>query len=122
MVRARAERMRRDAEEAAARVKAEEAERLARGELCVVDLARGEAWGYASAAQIVQLTRAVDTAAAKVAGAREGEDGARHVLAQTMADRDVVAKDRARFDERTKKRVVEAEEEAAEEAFRGGRA
>ncbi len=35
-----------------------------------------------------------------------------------MADRDVVSKDAARFDERLKMRAVAAEEEAAEDAYR----
>jgi hypothetical protein len=119
--RARAEISRREAEERAARVRAEEAERLARGELTAADLARGQAWELGARAEIGQLTRVVEAAEQKVEEARGEEAGARVDLAQTMADRDVVAKDEARFEDRLRKRVLAAEEEAAEEAFRGGR-
>ncbi|MDF2696321.1 MAG: hypothetical protein K0S65_4704 [Labilithrix sp.] len=55
---------------------------------------------------------------------REAEEraaGARVELARKMADRDVVAKDESRFVDRVKRHALAAEEEAAEEAFRGGR-
>ena len=120
-VRARAEIERRGAEERAARVRSEEAERLARGELSVADLARGQAWEVGARAHIGQLTRVVELAEQKVEEARDGEAGARVDLARTMADRDVVAKDESRFVDRAKRRVLAAEEEAAEEAYRGGR-
>ena len=121
LARVRAESERRDAEERAARVRGEEAERLSRGELRVEDLARGQAWEIAASSHIGQLARNVETAAQKVDAAREEETDARAALARTMADRDVVAKDEARFEERANQRVLAAEEEAAEEAFRGGR-
>jgi hypothetical protein len=66
------------------------------------------------------LTRAVDGAARRVDEAQTTESNARTELARKMADRDVVAKDESRFDARMKKAAVTAEEEAAEEAFRGG--
>lgn len=119
--RARAEAERRAAEERAARVRAEEADRLARGELRAADLARGQAWEIGASAEIGQLTRAVEVAEQKVERARGDEVEARVVLARKMADRDVVVKDEARFADRLKKRGLAAEEEAAEEAFRGGR-
>ena len=119
--RARAEVQRREAEERAARVRAEEAERLDRGELSVADLARGQAWEVGARAQIGRLTAAVEVAEARVDEARSEEAEARVELARKMADRDVVAKDHARFEDRRKKQGLAAEEEAAEEAFRGGR-
>ncbi|HVJ95011.1 MAG TPA: hypothetical protein VM580_34770 [Labilithrix sp.] len=93
----------------------------ARGELRVEDLARGQAWEFAASARIGQLARKVETAVQKVDAARTEEAEARAELARKMADRDVVAKDQARFEERATKRALAAEEEAAEEAFRGGR-
>ena len=119
--RARAETERRAAEERAARVRAEEAERLARGELRAADSARGQAWEIGASAEIGQLTRAVEVAEQKVEQARGDEAEARVELARKMADCDVVVKDEARFADRLKNRALAAEEEAAEEAFRGGR-
>lgn len=119
--RLRAEAAKREAEERAARVKAEEAERLARGELRVVDLARGEAWEIGARAEIGKLASAASSAEEHALRAHEEEADARGELARKLADRDVVVKDEARFGERLKKRAIAAEEEAAEEAFRGGK-
>lgn len=119
--RARAEIERRGAEERAARVRAEEAERLARGELSVADLARGQAWEVGARSEIGQLTRVVELAEQKVEEARDGEAGARVELARKMADRDVVVKDESRFVDRVKRHALAAEEEAAEEAGGGRR-
>ncbi len=116
-----ARRAQEEAEARAARVKAEEAERLLRGELRAVDLARGEAWEYAARAEIHQLERSADVLDGKATEAQADEASARAHLAETMADRDVVRKDEARFEDRVKKRALAAEEEAAEEAFRGGK-
>lgn len=119
--RARAEAVRRDALERAAKAREEEAARLARGELCALDLARGGAWEIGVQARVEQLTNARDAADDEARAARESEALARVGLAHDMADRDVVAKDEARFRERAAKRALEVEEEAAEEAYRGGR-
>ena len=118
--RARTELARRSAEERAAEVRANEEERLLRGELRVADLAQGASWEVGAGAQIAELTRSVEVAERQLAEARSGEESSRLALSQKLADRDVVAKDQARFDERNRKRAGAAEEEAAEEAFRGG--
>jgi hypothetical protein len=115
----KAEAQRMQAEAQAARVKLEEAERLARGELRAADLARGEAWEIGARAQIGQLTRVEATAEQKTVEARDEEVQARAELAKKMADRDVVAKDESRFEQALKKRAESAEEEAAEEALQG---
>ncbi len=119
--RMRAETNRQQAAERAKRVRDEEAERLARGELRAADLAHGQAWEIGAQAQMQQLERAVETAERSVERARDEEHLARTGLAQKMADRDVVAKDEGRFEDRLKKRALAAEEEAAEEVYRGGR-
>ena len=119
--RMRAETERREAAERAKRVRDEEAERLARGELRAADLAHGQAWEIGARAQMQQLERAVEVAEQSVDRARGEEHLARTELAQKMADRDVVAKDKGRFEDRLKKHALAAEEEAAEEAYRGGR-
>lgn len=119
--RMRAERDRREADERAARIRQEEAERLARGELRAADLAHAQAWEVGARAELQELDRAVEVAQQTAERARGDEQNARFALAQKMADRDVVAKDKARFEDRVKRRVLAAEEEAAEEAFRGGR-
>ncbi len=107
--------------ERADRVRHDESERLARGELRAADLAHAQAWEIGARAQMKELERAVEVAEATAERARGDERVARTELAQQMADRDVVAKDKARFDDHVKKRALAAEEEAAEEAYRGGR-
>lgn len=119
--RMRAETVRRDAAERDERVRRLESERLARGELRAADLAHAQAWEIGARAQMQKLEHAVDAASQSADRARGDEHAARMQLAQKMADRDVVAKDKARFDDRLKKSALAAEEEAAEEAHRGGR-
>jgi hypothetical protein len=88
-----------------------------RGELRAVDLARGEAWEVGARSELGQLAKVVDHAEEKVQQTVGHEVDARAELARKMADRDVVTKDKARFEEDEKKRALLAEEEAAEEAF-----
>ena len=114
----RAEATRRSAEEAQAAVREDERTRLGRGELSVADLARGSAWELGAQAELGTLSRAVDMEETKASDLRDAEAESRGALARSMADRDVVVKDRARFDERAKKAALAAEEEAAEEARR----
>ncbi|MBX3226138.1 MAG: hypothetical protein KIT84_28805 [Labilithrix sp.] len=114
----RAEATKREAESADAAVRAEEADLLDQGELRAVDLARGQAWEIGAQARLADLTRTVDVAGRRAVEARTAEDGARTELAGALADRDVVAKDEARFRARHEKKVLAAEEEQAEEAFR----
>lgn len=117
----RAEQERLEAEARAAAVRHDEAERLASGDLCVADLARAQAWEYAASAEAADLGRAVDRADGQLSAARDAETGARTDLAQKKADRDVVAKDEARFDAGVRRARDLAEEEAADEAFAGRR-
>jgi hypothetical protein len=119
--RLRAERARREAEERAAAIRADEAARLAKGELRAVDLARKEAWEVAVAAQMSDLTRDVAKAEREAASAHEGEASARAELARTKADRDVVAKDKGRFVDAQRRAAEAADEENAGEAWRGRR-
>lgn len=116
--RVRAERARREAEERAAAVRAEEAAKLAGGELRAVDLARKEAWEAAVRSEMSELTRTVDHAGAQAAAACTDEANARRALAREKADHDVVAKDKGRFDDARRRAVEAAEEENAEEAWR----
>jgi hypothetical protein len=116
-----AEQEKRDAEARAAAVRADEASRLERGELRAVDLARANAWEVGAAAEIGGLANAVANAEARTGDAREAESGARAELAQKKADRDVVAKDEARFHDRARRARDAAEEEAADEAYAGRR-
>lgn len=116
--RALAESAKRDAEERARTVRAGESDLLGRGELRVADLARAEAWSIGMATEMAGHDRSVATSVDRQSGAQRAESGARTALATTMAERDVVAKDEARFAARTSARVLAAEEEAAEEAYR----
>lgn len=118
---ARAEAVQEEATRAAAAVRASEAALLEQGELRAGDLARGQAWEIGAQARITDLARAVDVAERRADDARAAEDGARSGLATALADRDVVAKDESRFAARIQKKALAAEEEQAEEAFRGGR-
>lgn len=113
----RAEQERVDAEARAAAVRQDEADRLEKGELCVADLARAQAWEYAASVEASELGRAIDRAEGRLAEARTAEGEARADLAQKKADLDVVAKDEARFDAGIRRAREAAEEEAAEEAF-----
>jgi hypothetical protein len=96
-----------------------ESERLARGELRVADLARREAWEVFAKSEAAELADASARAGVATENAKEAEGRARSELSGKKVERDVVAKDRARWDERQKKQKENAEEEAAEEAFRG---
>jgi hypothetical protein len=101
----------------AASVRDDEASRLARGELRASDLGLAEAWEHAARAEQAERARAVERAGAALAAARAAEAVARTKLAQKMADREVVAKDEARFGDRAQKAREAAEEEAADELF-----
>lgn len=113
----RAEETRLEAEARAAAVRRAETEHLANGELRVADLARAQAWEHVAGAEIAELGRAIARADDTVIAARVNEGQARAAVAQTKADRDVVAKDEARFDDGVRRAREAAEEEAAEEVF-----
>lgn len=103
-----------------AKLRSEEGEALDRGELTVADLARADAWAVAAAEEMSRLDQAVTTSSTRARDASAEESERRSQLAKSMADRDVVAKDETRFVERMKKKALLSEEEAAEEAYRGG--
>jgi hypothetical protein len=111
----------RRAEEGAERVRAEEQGRLARGELRALDLAQAGAWEVGARACVDELARFAREAGHRAGEATAAEVTARDLLARKTADRDAVAKDKSRFDQREKERVLAAEEEAAAEAFGGRR-
>jgi len=105
------------AEERAATVRAEEQTLLAGGHLTVADLARAQGWEQGKSLERADLERAVGHADGRRRAAEETEAKARSELAQKKADRDVVAKDEARFDDRARRARDASEEEAAEEVF-----
>jgi ATPase subunit of ABC transporter with duplicated ATPase domains len=109
----------RDAHDAAAAfVRDVEANALARGELRAADLARADAWEVRIGAENAALALQVDRARVSEAGALEGEQRTRALLASRRADADAVAKDRARWSDGLRKRAEAKEEEAASEAWR----
>ncbi|MCL2723851.1 MAG: hypothetical protein FWD69_05380 [Polyangiaceae bacterium] len=116
---ARAERNRMEAEERMAAVRAAEAARLAQGGQRALDLARARDWEVVARAEMEILKRAVEQASAHLERARENAARARAVLAQSMAERDVVARDKDRFVNRVRRNAEAAEEEAAAEAWGG---
>lgn len=101
----------------AAAVRDGEHMRLAEGQLTVADLARAQGWEQGTSVERAGLDRAIDHAKGRQCAAEETETNARTELAQTKADRDVVAKDEARFDERARRARDASEEEVAEEVF-----
>ena len=114
--RACAEQARDGAEAEARAIQDAEAGRLARGELRAVDLARGQAWESATRGAIERLADAADEAGRKAERAEDAEEGARAALAGAMAQRDVVARDRTRFEAAATRAEQARDEEAAEEA------
>lgn len=121
VAKAKAEAERRAEEAKAERTRAAEADLLAKGELRAVDLARAEAWEHAERSRLADLAAAEGRAASIVDAARGAEQDARAALAQKKADHDVVTKDEARFIEARKRAQEARDEEAAEEAWGGGR-
>lgn len=113
----RAEEERARAEARARAVRENEAVRLRNGELKVVDLVRAGDWDKGAQHEIAELSRAVDRAEMRASEARAAERTARDELARRKADRDVVAKDEARFVERLVRDREAAEEDAADEVF-----
>ena len=113
----RAEHERVEAAARAAAVRADEAHRLANGELRVADLARAVAWEHGTSAEMAHLDGGVVRAEGHLRAAHELEAGARSELAQKKADLDVVAKDEAWFDAGVRRARDASEEEAADEAF-----
>lgn len=108
------------AEARAAAVRADEAARLARGELRAGDLAHGQAWEYGAQTQISHLADVEVHAADRLAAACDAEGAAQRGLAHEKADLDVVVKDQGRFEDRARRARDSAEEEAAEEVYLAG--
>lgn len=105
-----------------ARVLAErEAVALDRGELRAEDLARAAAWSARVEIDRVELERCLARAAEGTQAAEAREEGAQGATARARADAEVVARDRARWDEGERKKRDAVEEEGAAEAFRGKR-
>jgi hypothetical protein len=115
----RATEQRRDAHEAAAAlVREAEGEALARGELCVGDLARAGAWETRVASEGQTMASAVERAQGAETHAREVEQSAQGEVATRKAGAEVVGADRARWHDALRKKADAREEEAGEEAFR----
>jgi hypothetical protein len=94
---------------------------LAEGELRVADLACREAWEVAVAKEMAELDHVVARTSAELDAATKAETAARDELARKKADRDVVARDEARFTDRTRRAAEAADEEEAAEAWRDRR-
>jgi hypothetical protein len=108
-------------ERRAARIREDESARLSRGELRALDLARQAAWERGEAEVLAALGIAEARAAAGAASARADEAEARAALGREKADREVIVKDAARFAAHVRRIEDGREEEAADEAFAGGR-
>lgn len=113
-----AEQMRLDHERATAHVKDAERDALERGDLRAADLAREATWGLRIATERARLSAGVDRTKAAEAEASDGQRKAQVGVASRRADADVVAKDRARWDDARKKSAEARDEEAASEGWR----
>jgi len=116
--RARAEAARTRVEAEGERVRRTEKESLARGELTAADLARGAAWEVAAREEAARHREQLERAASAAQAAYETEARAKEDLAARKSEADVVEKDRAKWKARETKRVLDREEESAEEAWR----
>jgi hypothetical protein len=103
------------------RTKAEERERLTRGELSGSDLLRATEFELACHAQAEQLELAVSEARRALAAERERERELRDVLTRSDADAKLVHKHQASFNERHAEQATRAEEEAALEQWNARR-
>jgi hypothetical protein len=119
--RARAEAEAQAHEDEARRTRDAERAALDRGELSVRDLMRGDAWEHRVAAEKAELGARVDRAKTDERRAEDEEQSARAGVARKKADAEVVEKDRARFEDRVKRRADSKEEEAQTEAWRSPR-
>ena len=113
-----AEEARRRSAEEVRQQRALEEQALLRGELTVADLARANAWEFSVEAKRRVMEDQVRKTQASESGALEAEERTRADLAQRKADADVVAKDRSRHLERSRKHIEAKEEENADEAWR----
>jgi hypothetical protein len=102
----------------ASRVLAAERNELEQGGLRVVDLARAETWGLRVASERARLSARIEHARANEAEATEGQRVAQDETARRRGEADVVAKDRARWENSRRKSSQAREEEAASEAWR----
>ncbi|HWL87577.1 MAG TPA: hypothetical protein VNO21_17355 [Polyangiaceae bacterium] len=102
----------------AARAREAERETLEKGELRVADLQRGQAWEKVVQGEQRALDEKVEQAAIAEQGAADDEARVRGQLSERKADADVVDRDRSRYLERARKRIVAVEEESASEAWR----
>ena len=91
---------------------------LERGDLSAADLARAHAWQLRAEAEAAAIAAEEQRARAAEATSADGQTRAQDQVAARRADADVVAKDRARWSDRERKRADVVEEDAAAEAFR----
>jgi hypothetical protein len=102
----------------AARLREAEREALEQGGLRVADLMQREAWERQVASEQQALAAKVEQAALAEQAAADDEARVRADLLEHKAEADVVDKDRSRYLERARKRIVAIEEESASEAWR----
>jgi hypothetical protein len=91
---------------------------LERGELRADDLARAAAWSVRVETDRADLERRLAKAVEGAQAAHGGESNAQGEFARARADAEVVARDRAKWEDTRRKKDEAAEEEAGAEAFR----
>jgi hypothetical protein len=121
------ERRRRELESSLAEVAAKEAQRLTRGELTAVDLARGAAWSLGTGIERAEKTRAAEQARARHAETEARASERQRELADAKASAELVAKHHHGWERARAAASVARDEEDAEQAHlslfvrRGGR-
>jgi len=96
-----------------------ERDRLERGELTAMDLARGAAWGVSADLQRNEMARAVDVAQKEDARARSDAEKERAALATAQAEAKVVEKHHEKWRAVQQGADIARDEESAEEAHLG---
>jgi hypothetical protein len=113
---ARSERRKCELETALASTAAKEEQRLARGELSAVDLARGAAWTLGTAIERAEKARAVEQARARHAEAEARATERQRELADAQASAELVAKHHEGWQRARAAASVARDEEDAEQA------
>jgi hypothetical protein len=94
---------------------------LERGELRAEDLARAASWGTRMEAERAELANRLAEAMGQTRAAHGLEGSAQAGVARAKAEAEVVARDRAKWEGAGRRKDEAAEEESADDAFRGKR-
>jgi hypothetical protein len=92
---------------------------LERGELRAEDLARAASWRTGVEVERAELESRLAKAMTQARAAQGNEGNAQDGLARARADAEVVARDRAKWEDAGRRKEEAVEEESVDDAFRG---